>query len=153
MNDEPMDDGDSKMTVLKLELTRLSEACARLKSHPALGQAANLASLGVDHADLMMNYADQLDDLFRAITVHADTLRRLADQDVEAAALSLAVQRTIADLDRTIPPVITSLRRHAWSLGAGQQDSRPGTRPGNEIRLTNQSATAGQETKPQRKLH
>jgi len=143
MEDEPMDaemteDGD-KISLLKLELTRLSEACARLKSHPALGQVNNLASFGIDHADLMMNYADQLDDLFRAITLHAETLQRLAERDVEAAALSTAVQRTIADLDRTIPPVITSLRRHAWSLGAGQQNTKPDS--------------IGQETNPQRKLH
>jgi hypothetical protein len=111
---------EDDVALLKQELTELSEACARLKNHPALGQARNLVSLGIDHADLMMNYANQLDHLLKAITRHAETLRRLAERDVDAQALSDTVQRTIADLDRTISPVITSLRRHAWSLGSGQ---------------------------------
>ena len=114
---------EDDVALLKQELTELSQACARLKNHPALAQASNLASLGIDHADLMMNYANQLDHLFKAISRHAETLRRMAGRDADAQLLSETVQRTIADLDRTISPVITSLRRHAWSLGAGHSES------------------------------
>jgi hypothetical protein len=117
---------EDDVALLKQELTELSEACARLKNHPALGQARNLLSLGIDHADLMMNYANQLDHLLKAITRHAETLRRLAERDADAQALSHTVQRTIADLHRTISPVVTSLRRHAWSLGAGQAEGQAG---------------------------
>lgn len=120
MTDRKEDD----VALLKQELTELSEACARLKNHPALGQARNLVSLGIDQADLMMNYANQLDHLLKAITRHAETLRRLAERDVDAQALSDTVQHTIADLHRTISPVVTSLRRHAWSLGAGQAEGQ-----------------------------
>jgi hypothetical protein len=114
---------EDDVALLKQELTELSEACARLKNHPALGQAQNLVSLGIEHAELMMNYANQLDHLFKTITRHAETLRRLAERDVDAQALSVTVERTIADLDRTISPVINSLRRHAWSLGAGRGEA------------------------------
>jgi hypothetical protein len=115
---------DDDVALLKLELTRLSEACARLKSHPALTQVTGLAAIGIDHASQMMNYANQLDQLFATIRQHAETLKRLADRDIEADALSSAVERTIADLDRTVSPVIGNLRRHAAMLGAQQAGSK-----------------------------
>jgi hypothetical protein len=113
------DDIDDEVTMLRLELGLLSQACARLKTHPALSRFHDLSAVGTDHADLMLHYVDQLDHLFATVTGHATTLERLAADNADADEISHEVRRTITELDRTISPMIQAMRRHAQTLRDG----------------------------------
>jgi len=113
------DDINDDVTMLRLELGLLSQACARLKTHPALSRFHDLSAVGTDHADLMLHYVDQLDHLFATITGHAATLERLAVNNAGAGEISHEVRRTIAELDSTISPMIQAMRQHALAVRAG----------------------------------
>lgn len=110
------DQTSNTVQMMQQEFGLLAKACTQLKTHPALTELRHIGSLTADHVGLMLHYAGQLDTLFATIRNHAATMQKLAGVDMDAAQFSAIANRTVADLTKSIAPVIDNLRRQAATL-------------------------------------